>query len=50
MLPAGDNPTLCTVATCLAQIDLWMNEDTYGNGVDTLPQKLDEEVAPDFGL
>ncbi len=29
----------------LAQIDLWMNRDTYENIVYTLPKHLDEEVA-----
>ncbi len=29
----------------LAQIDLWMNKDTYKVDVYTLPKKLDEEVA-----
>ena len=29
----------------LAQIDLWINRDTYKIGVYTLPKKLDEEVA-----
>ena len=29
----------------LAQLDLWMNRDTYENIVYTLPKHLDEEVA-----
>ena len=29
----------------LAQIELWMNADAYGNEVYTLPKKLDEKVA-----
>ena len=29
----------------LAQIELWINADAYGNAVYTLPKKLDEKVA-----